>query len=452
MNANKRVLLFVVYSVGLFLLLSVMGIIFGWTWMPFQRVNLISDLVADKKIDSSSLIAETQPLVNENSVANTPFPDFELYRTPRYITHFHTDTQRSSLPQLAEKLHRLKTTGKGKIRIAYFGDSMIEGDLMSQTLRKLMQETFGGQGVGFVPITSQVSHFRQTVSAVFSSGWVDENFKEGKSRRLHLSGHLFRTDNDWVTMTDNTIRDRNINIEKSLLCGPYSKEININVNSKGFPIQPKNLFNRIVLSNDTKNKIAVGIGASQLPVYGISFESENGVFVDNFSFRGITGIELAQIESSFLKSIAEENPYDLLIFQYGVNLLYRPKDVSFSWYGEIMKPVMRRFSENFSPAELVLVSTADRAFRMAGKYQTAAGMDSLLYTQASVAMQTGVRFYNQFESMGGANSIVEWAKAKPSLANQDHVHPNFRGAEILAGYFYEAIMNEYYKHLKTLED
>ncbi|MCR6720156.1 MAG: hypothetical protein NVV59_07580 [Chitinophagaceae bacterium] len=143
-----------------------------------------------------------------------PVENIDLYHLPQYITHFYTDTQRSSLPTLAAKLSQLKTTGRGKVRIAYFGDSMIEGDLMSQTLRKLMQEQFGGQGVGFVPITSQVSHFRQTVSAVFSSGWKDENFKDGNSRYLHLSGHLFRTDNDWVTMTDNTIRDKSIAIEK----------------------------------------------------------------------------------------------------------------------------------------------------------------------------------------------------------------------------------------------
>lgn len=450
MNANKRVLLFVVYSVGLFLLLSVLAIVFGWSWAPFQRVNLISELVRDKA-DSSSH-GEIPVIESGDSSEHKPVASLELYRLPRYITHFYTDTQRSSLPVLAAKLHQLKKTGRGKVRIAYFGDSMIEGDLMSQTLRKLLQENFGGQGVGFVPITSQVAHFRQTVSAVFSPGWQDENFKEGNSRKLHLSGHLFRTDKDWVTMTDNTIRDKTVSVEKSLLCGPYTKEININVNSKRFPIHPGKAFNRIVLSGDSKNSIALGVGASQLPVYGISFESEHGVFVDNFSFRGITGIELARLDSSFLSAIAAENAYDLIIFQYGVNLLFRPRDVKFDWYGDVMAPVVRRFSNCFAPAEVVVVSTADRAFRSAGKYQTAIGVDSLVHTQAEMAMNTGVLFYNQFASMGGANSIVEWAKAKPALANQDHVHPNFRGAEILASRFYEAIMHEYYKHTKTLKD
>ena len=46
-----------------------------------------------------------------------------------------------------------------KVRIAYFGDSMIEGDLVTQTLRHQMQEIFGGQGVGFVPTTSLLWDF-----------------------------------------------------------------------------------------------------------------------------------------------------------------------------------------------------------------------------------------------------------------------------------------------------
>jgi lysophospholipase L1-like esterase len=187
------------------------------------------------------------------------------------------------------------------------------------------------------------------------------------------------------------------------------------------------------------------VAAPQLPVYGISIESENGVFVDNFSFRGITGIELAGLDSAFLRSIAEENPYDLIVLQYGVNLLYRPKETDFDWYGRAMVPILEKLQRCFAPAELVVVSTADRAFRQGGKYQTAIGLDSLVQTQAKAARDAGALFYNQFTSMGGTNSIVEWAKAKPSLANKDHVHPNGRGSEILARYFFEAILKEYQK-------
>jgi lysophospholipase L1-like esterase len=77
------------------------------------------------------------------------------------------------------------------------------------------------------------------------------------------------------------------------------------------------------------------------------------------------------------------------------------------------------------------------------------GIDSLIKVQATVAYETGSSFYNQFASMGGTNSIVDWAKRKPSLANRDYVHPNHRGAEVLGTYLYEAIISEYNKYIRT---
>ena len=51
--------------------------------------------------------------------------------------------------------------------------------------------------------------------------------------------------------------------------------------------------------------------------------------------------------------------------------------------------------------------------------------------------------------MCGTNSIVDWAKQNPSLANKDYVHPNHRGAEILGTYLYEAILTELKKYNRT---
>ena len=41
------------------------------------------------------------------------------------------------------------------VRIAYFGDSFIEADILTADLRAMLQERYGGCGVGFVTITSR---------------------------------------------------------------------------------------------------------------------------------------------------------------------------------------------------------------------------------------------------------------------------------------------------------
>lgn len=447
MNSNRRVLVFVLGSVSIYLLFSLLAYLLDFTWTPFKRVNLISDVVKeDTEIPPPDDSLITIPVVIEKR----PDQDFNLYHRSRFITNFNTDTSKPSLARFLQKLDELKKGGKRKIRVAYFGDSMIEGDLMTQTIRKLLQEAFGGSGVGFVPITSIVSKFRQTAYANYSGGWQDESFKNtGNNSKVFLSGHLFRSGGDWVEIRDQTITDSLALIEKNLLCGYSAQPVSIHVNGAPFSVQSGKLLNRVLLTRDKNPGIRLSVSDTRLPVYGISFETASGVIVDNFSFRGITGIEFAKIDSLFLTAIAENNPYDLIVFQYGVNLLFRPNDRNFSWYARALAPVVRRFRNCFPDADLVIVSTADRAFRYGAQYRSAVGIDSLVKVQATLAYESGSHFYNQYESMGGRNSIVDWASRNPSLANKDYVHPNHRGAEVLGSYFVEAIMNDYRKYLKT---
>jgi hypothetical protein len=455
MNSNRRVLFFVIGSVGLFLILSYLAIFYKFKWSPFERVNLVSEVV--KKPVKPKRRIPPPPAPKKDTVAikkdsvKEPVYDFELYNTARLITRFSADTSQSALQRFAEKLHDLKSGKKRKIRIAYFGDSMIEGDLISQTLRKELQGSFGGYGVGFVPINSPVAKFRISAYADCSDTWEEENFREGRSNRLFLSGHLFHTSNGWVQVRDQSFINDTVLIEKSLLCGITSNPVTITANNKPFTVRGDQLFNRIVLGKDRGRSVKLAVNNDRLPVYGITFESDSGVFVDNFPFRGVSGIELAKFDSSFLCSIAASNAYDLVVLQYGVNLLFRPNDTDFGWYGEIMTPVIRKIQHCFPNSDLLIVSTADRAFRYDGEYKTAIGMDSLIRTQARVAYETGSGFYNQFASMGGINSIVEWAKLKPPMANRDFIHPNFRGAEILGQYLFDAMMRDYDKYVHSLK-
>lgn len=57
-----------------------------------------------------------------------------------------------------------------QVRIAVFGDSFIEADILTADLRNMLQDKYGGCGVGFVTITSMTSGFRPTVRHSFG-GW-----------------------------------------------------------------------------------------------------------------------------------------------------------------------------------------------------------------------------------------------------------------------------------------
>ncbi len=446
MNSNRRVLIFVLASVSIYLLLSFAGSLMHVKWLPFRRINLISDII---KKDSFSLASDTSTGGNNIVLDKKPQEDFNLYTRANYITGFYSDTLKPTMPDFLQKLLDLKSGKKRKVRVAYFGDSMIEGDLISQTLRKRLQQYFGGSGVGFVPITSQVASFRQSAYASFSSGWQDENFKNASyGNKLFISGHLFRGTDDWVQMTDHTISDSAALIEKSLLCGYDEHSSSVTVNGSTITIHADNTFNRIPIEKDNSAYIRLAVSDPSLPVYGISFETDAGVFVDNFSFRGISGIEYAKTDSNFLKSVSQNNTYDLIIFQYGVNVLERASQTSFGWYTRAIAPVVAKLKRCFPQADFIIESTGDRAMRIEGELQTPPGIDSLVKMQAHIAYQTNSYFYNLYESMGGSGSMVNWVEQRPSLGEKDYVHPTMRGSEVLGNIFFDAIMKEYEKFVK----
>jgi len=448
MKEERRVVGFIAWSTGLLFVASLLTLTFGLSWTPFDRINLLSDVMRRDSLSAEGIAKKDRS--DSVRITEAPTRSFDRYLTPGRIIGFSSDSTRYTLSNFLSKLHQLNTTKKGKIRIAYFGDSMIEGDLITQTLRELLQKRFGGAGVGYVPITSIVAGFRQTARADYSRGWTDNNFKSNSGLQpLFISGHAFSSQSDWARYTNATRVDSNQILEKVLLCGP-ADQASLFVNDELQDLTATRSFNRIVLRTDADRTLKIGATATTPVLYGISFETSDGILVDNFSFRGITGIELAKLSANWLRSIQEQQPYDLIVFQYGVNLLFRPMDKDFKWYGRAMQPVIERFKQQFPTADVLVVSTADRAFRYQGTYASAMGIDSLVRVQAKTAFDARVAFYNQFATMGVTNSIVDWAKRNPPWAGRDHVHPNARGAAWLGETLYAALLHEYALYQSTL--
>ena len=448
-NRNWRVVTLISISFFIYLIFSILSFAFDIKWEPFEKVNLITD-VFDKNKKSELAKADQQKNNSETKNPKNLVQDFELYKKPHFITNFYKGDSVNALSNFSEKLHQLQTTKKGKIRIAYFGDSMIEGDLLTQTLRKLLQKEFGGYGVGFLPIHSKVAGFRQTAT-VKSSGWETINFMDKDAKNMYISGFSFSGLGNG-SFTDRTVTTPP-SLQKFLIYG-QSNGGSIDYDGTSIHLQGNDLVNAQLLSNNNATSFEFKSNSATTPFYGVSFESENGIILDNFSFRGITGVEFRKIDEDFLKAVQSANHYDLIVMQYGVNLLFRPNDTDYSYYTKNMTPVLEKFISAFPKTDILLVSSADRAFRYNGEYQTAKGLPNLLETQARLAYDHHLAFFNLFETMGGENSIVDWASQKPPLANKDYVHPNGKGADILAEKLFHAIMNDYhnYKPKKETEE
>ena len=75
-----------------------------------------------------------------------------------------------------------------------------------------------------------------------------------------------------------------------------------------------------------------------------------------------------------------------------------------------------------------------------GELRTMPGVKNLIRYQQNIAAESGIAFWNMFEAMGGEGSMAKLVHAKPSMANYDYTHINFRGGKHLAGLLYETMI------------
>lgn len=355
---------------------------------------------------------------------------------------------------LASFFKALKT--KKKIRVAYYGDSQIEGDLITKELREKFQDKFGGEGVGFVGITSITAGFRQTITHSFSDNWKYISMVNTKSSSagLGISGERFSVISD----SGNNSASINLSVSKTykrysklnkvfLYYGKAEKPFKIILDSSGktFEKEFKDTLavNRILLSNQNFEKIKIKVKAnSNQHFYGLSSETDSGVIIDNFSSRGNSGLALASIRTEILKGFNKWMDYDLIVFQFGINVTNaNMKD--YNWYYKSFLKVIEHFKNNFPNTSILVIGLADRGYKNLNEIITNPSIPLILKAQYKASISADVSFYNLFEAMGGYNSMKEWADKKPPLANKDYTHFNHRGGATVAGYLYEFLNNQY---------
>jgi lysophospholipase L1-like esterase len=357
-------------------------------------------------------------------------------------------TRDDGMQKFLVALQELKAGKRKKVRIAYFGDSMIEGDLITSDLRDSLQTFFGGDGVGFVPIASVVSSFRTTISHTFSKNWKDYHYKNNPPADilLGISGHTFLPDgNSWIKYVP--VRKPRLDRfdEVAVLYGPSNGNASITINDKPYPLTGGRPVNKLALQQDTSHK-GVTIqydGTAASPLYGVCFESQDGVFVDNYSFRGISGVELSKLSGTLIQETQAEHPYDLVVLHYGANVLFRPELTDYSWYERPMKKVMDSLRNVLPGTSFLIIGTADKSYKKSDKYITAPGVTALLKVQHELAEEHGTAYWNLYAAMGGSGSMTHWVEGDTVLANKDYTHFNRQGAAKVGALLYKAIMDEY---------
>ena len=330
------------------------------------------------------------------------------------------------------------------VRIAFVGDSFIEGDILVADFRAKMQEHFGGRGVGFIPVTSNVAQYRPTIKQT-SSGWKTYSIINNKSKKFVISGLQFESESENASIGFQTV-DMYPGLEEvSSLKFIYSKNeksgilLRSDVDTAYYELPPTEHITQYEIQGQfTKGSLLIK-KALGLNALGIALEDNHGVVVDNFALRGNSGIIMSELDSKSCRELQQVRPYDLIVLQYGLNVA-SDSVREYSWYRNRMISVVEHVQECFPGADILILGVSDRSHKRGGAYSTMPAVMSLLRAQRQTAKEAEVAFWSIFAAMGGQNSMVKYVNS--NWASKDYTHLSFRGGREVANALYEALITE----------
>jgi hypothetical protein len=335
------------------------------------------------------------------------------------------------------------------VRIAFLGDSFIEGDILVADFRAEMQANFGGRGVGFIPVASNVAQYRPTIKQS-ADGWNTHSIIKDKSRNYVLSGLLFEPASDNASVRFRTVDAYPGLDEVSSIKFIYSNNENTSLLLKSdsdtsyYELPPAS---ESVTQFEIKGTFTQGTirfeNATGLEAIGFAFEDNRGVIVDNFSLRGNSGVIMSELDGKRCRELQQIRPYDLIVLQYGLNVA-SDSVREYGWYRNHMVAVVGHLRECFPGADVLLLGVSDCSRKSGGSYSTMPAVLALLRAQRQTARRTEVAFWSIFAAMGGQNSMVRYVNS--NWASKDYTHLSFRGGREVGQALFNAIITEKNKY------
>lgn len=421
--------------------------------IPKDNANMVIDsllleaLADEVEIKNDTITTDTLPIVATDTLTE----EIKINTKEDYLISFF------------EKLNELETTGEGKIRIAYFGDSMTDGDYIVQDLRRLFQDEFGGKGVGFVSITSESASSRGSVKHSYSNNWKTQSYVNVKKplKPFGINGHVFFVKDSlkstWVEYKSSYQKNLSELYNPTLFYGSSNnKNAYVEVFYNGDttkvvkPLNTDKKLNKIKLSDRNLKSIKMNfINADSIPFYGINSADNSGVHIDNFSSRGNSGLPLSLLNNSLMNEFDKElGGYDLIVLHYGTNVL-NYGNLNYSWYEKSMTKVVNHLKDCFPNASFLIISTADKSTKYGMEMKTDSAVVPLTNSQKRYAETTRSGFVNIYSLMGGDGSMVKWVEDEPVLGNKDYTHFNTKGSQKIAQLIFDKLKKEYVQFKKN---
>jgi hypothetical protein len=340
---------------------------------------------------------------------------------------------------------------KRRVRVAFFGDSFVEGDIVLGDLRDTLQTLWGGQGVGFVPITSEVARFKRTLQHEYA-GWTTYSivrktpehpaygingfaYKPGANARIQYQGaSAFRHTKSWSQF-------RLFYGGDSLASFWYAVNGRDTLFSQPTPVAPGAPGVLEIKRSDMRTIELQFPNPGGWVLYGASLEDGPGFYLDNFSVRGNSGGKLKLIEPAMMQAFDRLQGYDLVIVQLGLNAITNGLD-NVDWYRWELDGTFAHLRRCFPDRPILIVGVPDRAGKVADTLSTLPAVPVIVDMQRDLARKYGFLFYDLYRGMGGSGTMIRFAAEKPALASKDFTHLTHEGGRTISRLFARVLLEE----------
>ncbi len=460
--------------------------IFG---MEFERVDILSQLRAEEIAEDAShnYTADFDLLEQELAEAEAQICEVDTLPEPipvryEWIVESRGSNSRAALrsedfiPTSAnivdfEDFDTLATTrfdafisklANGEdVRIAFMGDSFVEGDIVTCDLREELQSRFGGRGAGFIPADIPFATVRKSIKRT-SANWKTYSVMKPKEapealrERLFVSGYLAEgragATTRWQATTSHASLD-SCTQARILLISRDTSRVEV--------VLGDTLRNEFMIAGDERvreiyvegpvDDIRLRVVEGSVMCYGATMEGNGGVTVDNFSVRSNNGHAIFGTSATVNRQVDELLGYDLVVLQYGLNIMQKGQRV-YAKYRDQVRDMIAYAERCFPNAAIMVVGVSDRWVKNTetNVYEPIGSVDALTSYQRAAADSSKVVFWNTSRVMKGLGGMP--AFVSNGWAAKDYTHINYAGGKRIANALTEAICQRVYTLLLEQEE
>lgn len=334
------------------------------------------------------------------------------------------------------------------VRIAHFGDSHIQPDIFTSTVRKKFQQLKGSAGRGMIfPYSIAKTYSQLDYSSSYTGTWKTANSIQLPPKRpIGIAGFVAQTTDRVASFsfrfkTPLDVGEKIVNVFCSKEAKGYSLSIKSNdyiqtarIDTVADKTTPYIQFRLPSLGETIEFTVSKdSIDESMFALFGVSIENNKaGIMYHNLGVGGANYLALPQ-QTYFEQQFPYIQP-DLVVLDWGTNDILYTNKIASNLYSIILSAISR--IKKTSPNTLILLTSTQDMNRKGRNISVAKEFSDMM---RKIAFENDCLFYDWYRVAGGARSMAKWYANK--LAQKDNIHLTMKGYQLKGELFAQALLN-----------